>query len=232
MKYMTTLFLFLFSTSCFAEWDDIPLETVVANSDLVVVARLKNIQHGKNDELVFCQGTLQISEVLKGAKVKKAILKWAYGVPPKEDSVDHTNLKDKLLLWLLKQETDESYSAHYIKRIQSVDEKEEIQRIINSLKVAVRIKTEVEQISDCVNGEIVAKNIEESCQDLEYTFKAIGRVFWEFSTPTIGPKEQGLLVKIDTGSAVGNNEYLLYRKTEKKLILLGKFAGCEFKIVT
>ncbi len=116
--------------TCRAEWQDIPLESVVSNSDLIVVATLTNVERVETNKSVRCRGTLQIEQVLKGPSAKTAILKWGFSIPPKEDSTDHTSLSGRSLIWLLKRSSDESYDAGYIKRVQSLDKKDEIERMI------------------------------------------------------------------------------------------------------
>ena len=130
MKYILATLLLLSAAPCFAKWADIPLKTVVTNSDLIVVATLTNVQQVTTNGLVYCQGDLKVTEVLKGTKAKSVVLKWVYSIPPESISVDHSSLEGKPILWLLKQEKDRSFSAHYYKRIQNVDKKNEIKRII------------------------------------------------------------------------------------------------------
>ena len=147
MKNILTAFLVFSATACFASWKDIPLETVVADSDLIVVAKLTNVKkEPKNNTVVYCQGELTITEVLKGTKgdtvvlkatevrkgkkVDRVIIKWAYSIPPMSISVDHSNLEGKSILWLLKREKDKSFSAHYPKRVQNVKRRDEIINIV------------------------------------------------------------------------------------------------------
>lgn len=79
---------------------------------------------------VYCQGEIKVTDILKGKKAKPVILKWVYSIPPKSISVDHSNLVGKAILWLLKQEKDKSFSAHYYKRVQNIDKKDKIKKII------------------------------------------------------------------------------------------------------
>ena len=103
---------------------------------------------------------------------------------------------------------------------------------------ASRIKSEVKQFSDCKNGKLVADDVkkflcelEEDLCNLDEYLREVGRPFWTFSHQPVGPDAKGLLVNLYTESAVGNEHYLLYRKDGRKLVLLGKFEGCEFKIL-
>ena len=97
--------------------------------------------------------------------------------------------------------------------------------------IAARICNEAEHISGCANGEIVAANIERIWGDLEDTFNAFEGSFWECSSVQIGPKERGLLVAVDSGSAVGNDDYLVYRISKRKLVYLGSFRGSVFRLL-
>lgn len=132
MKTMAIWTIAILPALAFAEWADIPIDKVVADSDLVLTATLTNVQRVVSNDLVKCEGVLIPIEILKGTQPKQIKLTWAFSVPPEEDSVDHSGLAGKTLLWLLKRRTDGTYDAHYLRRVQPLSKKDEIVKIIES----------------------------------------------------------------------------------------------------
>jgi hypothetical protein len=132
MKCILIVILLITPSTCFAKWKDIPLETVVRDSDLVVIATLTDVHKLVTGNKVYCQGDLQIAEVLKGIQTNSVVIKWIYSIPPKSISVDHSNIEGKSILWLLKLEEDKSFSAHYHKRVQNIEKTIQIKEIIES----------------------------------------------------------------------------------------------------
>jgi len=91
--------------------------------------------------------------------------------------------------------------------------------------------SDVTHLIKCNNPEVVVKDLKELIKNIDYARKTFGRRFWELEEVEIGPRDVGLLVRIYSGSAVGNDYYLLYSIVDKNLELIGEFRGEEFKII-
>jgi len=129
----TLLFLIaLIPVLVFAEWQEIPIGKVVADSDLIMTGTLANISRAASANLIKCEGTLTPIEVLKGTPPKRIRLTWEISVPPESISVDHSGAEGIPLLWLLKEKPDGTYGAHYLKRLQPISRTERIRKIIES----------------------------------------------------------------------------------------------------
>ena len=132
MKIIGMLIIVFLATLSFGRWADIPLDKVVADSDLILVANLTNVQRVATNRCVRCEGVLVPVEILKGKQPKQITLTWDFSVPPEEDDIDRTGLVGQTLLWLLKQRPDGTYEAHYPRRVQPLSKKDEIRKIIES----------------------------------------------------------------------------------------------------
>jgi hypothetical protein len=101
----------------------------------------------------------------------------------------------------------------------------------NNQSIFDRIKSEVEDLTDCTNGEIVSEEVELIWGDLEKAAEMHPVPFWFFYTPLIGPNEKGLVVQVWSGSAMGNGDFILFRKKGNRIYPIGNFEGCCFKIL-
>lgn len=99
--------------------------------------------------------------------------------------------------------------------------------------VESRLTADVVGSFACKNPEDVIRGIEKQFggYPLDEIAKSYNRPFWDCSLVPIGPDKVGLLVGVDSGSAVGNSIYLVYRRENGKLHLAGSFGGCEFRFL-
>ena len=131
MEKIAVIALSFVAWTCHAEWSDIPMGTVVTNSDMIVIAVLTNVTQEASNSIIRCRGILKVKEVLKGpAEMNNLKLEWSFSVPPKSVTTDHTQSQGRPLLWLLKRCGQHTFEANYYKRVQGIEMKDDIKNII------------------------------------------------------------------------------------------------------
>ena len=99
--------------------------------------------------------------------------------------------------------------------------------------IAAHVRTEAERVSGCTNGQVVVADVDTILLK-RYDFEDLATWHYKFvfDSVSIGPDKLGLLVRLWTGSASGNSEFLLYRTRGNELVLVGYFQGSMFKLLT
>lgn len=86
-----------------ASWTAIPLETLVKDSDLIVVGTLENITKHAKTSIEYQQGTIKVAEVLWGQPPQDhpLTLLWSYNLAQPTPRLDFSEREGKLGIWLL-----------------------------------------------------------------------------------------------------------------------------------
>ena len=106
-------------STALARWADIPLPTLVQDSDLIVIATLSDVATSDDGELHRGSGTLVITQVLRGAAApgERLRLEWSYPLRIVCPRIDHTPHQSMQMLWLLQRSEGGVVRADYPGRV-------------------------------------------------------------------------------------------------------------------
>jgi hypothetical protein len=103
-----------------AMWGVVPLETLLRESDVIVVAKLTDVRKTKEQNVDYGSGTLTVTEVLRGKPKAgdQLRLEWAnrWACP----RLYHERHQSKTMIWLLQTSTNGTVSANYPWRVLEV----------------------------------------------------------------------------------------------------------------
>ncbi len=117
-----------------AEWAMVPLEDLLKQTDVIVVARLTSVVTTTKEAIDYSSGTLVVSEVLRGsAKAgQKLNLEWSNftGLAcPRVENCHHTN---RAMIWLLQNSSNASVSADYPGRVLDLERRMELEALLSA----------------------------------------------------------------------------------------------------
>ena len=117
MKRILVLFVLLYGIPLVvkAEWAFVPLEDLVAESDLIVVGTLREVKENSHDGVDYGEGVIEVHEVLWGdaTRERQLTLKWQNYSDAVCPRVEHRGSQDRKQIWLLTKDKDGSVNADY-----------------------------------------------------------------------------------------------------------------------
>lgn len=132
MKRLTLFSLVLFlAGTALGRWALIPAETLLSESDLVVVAQLSGVNKTTKENVDYGTGILSISEVLKGSanSGRKLTLEWSNHQRISR-RLDHSGQDGKTNIWLLQKTTNGTFTANYPGRVIELERRTEVEKLL------------------------------------------------------------------------------------------------------
>lgn len=115
-----------------AKWALVPLDDLLKETDIIVVARLTEVRETTKKTTKYCSGTLTVTEVIRGnAKVSEELrLKWSNDRDIVCPRVEHAPYKGNPMIWLLQTSTNGAVRADYPGRVLDPKSRSELDMLL------------------------------------------------------------------------------------------------------